>query len=279
MRGRAATADAPRPSASARHVVLAWLADRIGLARLRGALPPGAEVRSCASAHHLLADLDRLGAVGAVVVEPRDPQGHSTAPIVELLRARWPQVPVLAYCDVSPRGGGGSGDILALARAGVTELVMRGVDDERFALERHLASAARRCALDDAAGDLLQELPPPARTLLRHALERATAPLTIAGVAAALGVTRRTLLRRCARAGLPAPQELFAWCRLLAAAAELERSGASLDRVAHELQFPSGPALRKLVRRHLGMTPTELRAEGALATVLARFRAQLAAAR
>jgi transcriptional regulator GlxA family with amidase domain len=80
----------------------------------------------------------------------------------------------------------------------------------------------------------------------------------------------RTLRRTLGRAGLPAPEELLAWRRLLHAGRLLD-DGRSADGVARTLGFSSGSALRKCLKRHTGLRPRELRRQGGFTVLAALF--------
>jgi AraC-like DNA-binding protein len=93
--------------------------------------------------------------------------------------------------------------------------------------------------------------------------------------AAALGVTRKTLVNRFAREGLIPPREILAWCRLLHAAYLLDDSGRSLEQVGLAIGCGSGTALRNLFVRHARVRPDAIRTGGALSATLERFAASV----
>jgi AraC-like DNA-binding protein len=168
-------------------------------------------------------------------------------------------VPVIAYCDPKRTP---SSDILALARAGVNELLISGMDEVRLALKRVLGSADRQCMADEVLRLVSSRMPPGARDTLTFFLRHAADSGSVAAAAAALGVDRKTLWNRLAAVRLPPPSELSAWSRLLIAARRLDAPGRSADQVALELNFPSGSAFRNMLRRYTGLTPTALRERG-----------------
>ncbi|HEY5550931.1 MAG TPA: helix-turn-helix domain-containing protein [Opitutaceae bacterium] len=119
-------------------------------------------------------------------------------------------------------------------------------------------------------------LPPQARRLFEYLLEKGEEQLTIEQAAAAVGVARRTLEKRLARLGYPAPETLIGWCRLLLAAHLLEEQGRTFDEVALELSFPSGMALRSMLKRYTGVSGREARTgEGPVALVLTHLTEQI----
>lgn len=253
-------------------LVLAVLRDRQCRARWEEAVRGYGRIGFCDRATELAPRLVASTGVGAIVVEPRDDTGSSTAPLVGALRGAFPRIPVLAYCD---HRRDRSTDILALARAGVHELVFRGVDDVRPALGTVLASAARHCTAAQLVAQLRDVVRGEALPFVAYCLEHAAEPLTVVSVARALGVHRKTLVYRCAQAALPSPRAVIAWCRLVMAAQLLEDRGRSVEQVALALDFPSGTALRNMLKRHTGLSPRELRVPGGGQQVLRRFRALL----
>jgi AraC-like DNA-binding protein len=100
----------------------------------------------------------------------------------------------------------------------------------------------------------------------------ARAAPSVEAVARTLGVTRKTLVNRLARAGMPGPSAMLAWCRLLLAAVALEDEGRSVKSIALTLDFASAGAHRSMMKRYTGQQPNEIRASGGLAVVVAAFR-------
>lgn len=98
-------------------------------------------------------------------------------------------------------------------------------------------------------------------------MEAATDVVTIGqhgrDLAKTLHLSRRTLLRWCQRAGLPAPRRLLAWMRVLLAAELLDDPGRTVLSVAHTCGYSSDSGLRRITQKFLGASPTELREQGA----------------
>src|SRR5687767_2105654 len=176
-------------------------------ARLRHGLRGRADFVAVSTCRELRA-LVRERPVAAAIVEPRDAAGVLTAPTVRRLREGFPHVPIVAYCTAAQRD---SGDLLAIAQAGVSALIVRGIDD---------AGAALAAALEDAEDDVFarrawdaieMEIRAPARAIVEYCLANARQAPTVGDVARALGMHRKTLGARLARAGLPAPQAILGW--------------------------------------------------------------------
>jgi AraC-like DNA-binding protein len=248
----------PEPGRRALPAILGLVSDRRARAGLVGAAREfgGIEFHDDATA---LRRALRDGDASVVLVDAVDKTGAPVWPLVVSIRADFPMVPVIAYCDPKRTA---SADILALARAGVNELLISGLDDVRPALERVVGSADRQCMADEVLRLVAARLPAGARDTLTFFLRHAADSGSVATAAAALGVDRKTLWNRLAAVRLPPPSELSAWSRLLIAARRLDAPGRAADQVALELNFPSGSAFRNMLRRYTGLTPTALRARG-----------------
>lgn len=244
-------------------------------ARIRGALAGRADVHFC----DLRGDLVGLAVrarVGAVIAEPRDRCGNDVSGTVAALRDALPSVPVIAYIA---DGHATSGDILAMARAGVHDLVRIGFDDVGFALGTALASATASCATETARHELASLVSADAWPFVSYCLTRAHAPISVRDAADALGLDRRTLVRRLERAGMPQPRRVAGWCRVIAAVRLLDEPIYTLEKAALCLDFPSGTALRNMLLRYTGLKPREIRENGGIRCVLHLFRRELAIAR
>ena len=272
-RGRG-SARASRPSArvpSAGAPVLALLLDRVARARVCEAVRGRAPVRFCTEASELITQLGEQRPC-AVMVEGRDQCGRPMLNAVAQIRAGHPSLPVIAY--VVP-GATASADILALAQAGVHELVMQGFDDVGVALRTALERAVAHCAAARVLTALHPHVPVGVTPFLRYCLERAAYEPSVTEAARYLGVHRKTLVYRLQQAALPTPRAMIGWCRLFLAAHLLEDPRRSVAEVALELGFASSAALRGMLRRYTGLRPRDLRADGGLDALLARFVARL----
>lgn len=252
-------------------MVCALVWDSASRTRLQDAIRGQGSVRFCERQGELLAlvenDLARV-----VVVDIRDREGRSMLDLVRHIREDFPSVPVVLYCAISPET---SRDVLAFARAGVNDLVLRGVDDLRHTLRSALATAADHCSARLIVEELEPFVPATVMPMLRYCIENGRRSLTVEHVAHALHVHRKTLVDRLGSAHLPTPSALIAWCRLLVAARLLEDPGRSVEQVALLLDFPSGTALRNMTKRYTGLRPSEIRENGGLRCVLHAFKRQL----
>lgn len=242
-------------------------------ARLQDALRGQATVRFCERPAELRALIEN-DLASVVVVDLRDREGNSTLALVRDIRESFPSIPVLLYCAISPDT---SRDVLAFARAGVNDLVLRDVDDLRWTLRTALSTAADHCSARTIIGELEGIIPPNIMPMIRYCLENGRRAMTVEDVAEALSVHRKTLVDRLTAAGLPTPSAVIAWCRMLVAARLLEDPGRSIEQVALLLDFPSGTSLRNMMKRYTGLRPGEIRENGGVRCVLHALRRELVA--
>jgi AraC-like DNA-binding protein len=243
-------------------------------ARIQDALRSHAAVRFCDQQDELLT-LVSEGLAGVVVVDLRDRAGNSTLPVVRSIRDRFPSVPVVGYCGLTPDT---SRDILALARAGVNDLILRGVDDVGVALRSAITSAQDHCGAKYVLEIIGPLLPATVAPFVAYCLEHARRALGVSEVAAALGVHRKTLVDRLTAASLPTPSAMIGWCRLILAARLMEDPGRSVEQVALLLDFASGASLRNMIKRYTGLCPSEIRENGGMRCVLHVLKRTLAPA-
>jgi AraC-like DNA-binding protein len=218
---------------------------------------------------HNLADAQaRLlrGDASMFIARRRDANGAPVDSLVRDLLASFPHFPVII---VSPSADAVRRDARAFRQIGVTRVVRedaaavrQGLRDvlarERFRLRR--VAAAARCASWAPLG---------ARDAIRYAIEHGHTPRSVRDLAMALGVPRKTLDRRLSRVSPLTARQAIGWGRLIATAIQLDPPTATVASVAAELEFTSATALRNLLQRYTGMTPTELRNAGGLSSLLA----------
>jgi transcriptional regulator GlxA family with amidase domain len=78
-------------------------------------------------------------------------------------------------------------------------------------------------------------------------------------MASTMKIDRKTLFNLFRAAQLPPPSLIISWCRVLVATQLLEDPETTVDGIARTLDHTSGTSLRNIIRRYLGVTPTELR--------------------
>jgi AraC-like DNA-binding protein len=243
--------------------------------RLTRALRGQASVEPVPTCRELLRRVQERGA-RAIVVELRDAEHTPTAPTVRRLRESWPLVPVLGYCASSNPDGA---DLLAVAQAGLTGLLVTGSTESRVAAIRDVIEGLQQAEDEVTArrawATVAADVPEPARVVVEYCLRHGRRELGVDDLARALGMHRKTLWGRLDRAGLPSPEKVINWARLLHAAQRLETTDLSLARVATEYQHPSASALRNMLFRYTGLVPATVREPGGFELVLDAFRRDL----
>ena len=231
--------------------------------------------RFLATGDDLLRELER-DACDVVIVGPRDAGGDSTALLVERIARDWPDVAVVMFFpprsvpDFSPR---------SFLLAGAHQLVYEGVNDTALTIAQAVENARRECSAEVVFTAIQPLIPPPLQPGA-HAVVSSPHRLTsVTTLAAEQGVHRKTLVNRCARVGFLSPAELISWCRLCVVGHLLERTGATVETIALNLEYPSHTALRNRMKRYTGMRATEVRQAGGLAAVVEAFARRLEAHR
>jgi AraC-like DNA-binding protein len=206
--------------------------------------------------------------IRAVVLEARDASGRPTAGLARQVTRLFPATPVIGYCSMRAEA---SQDIIALASAGVHEILFKNHDDQTVLLRGILRSAEQVCAGDLVLHHLGSRLPPRIRPLVEYVLANPEDAHSVERVARALGVHRRTLAYHCRAAGFLPPGAVIAWCLLLLTVGLLVVPGVTVERIALQLNFPSATALRNMLKRYTGRRPNDLRSRNALAELCAQF--------
>ncbi len=254
-------------------IVAALVWEPIGRARLQEALRGQASLRFCERQEELVA-LVANDFVSVVVVDVSDRESCSTLSTVRRIRAGYPSVPIVLYCSLGPDT---SREVLEFARAGVNDLVIRGVDDLRLPLRIAITTAQDHHSARGVLKELESTIPAAVLPIVQYCLENGRRGLTVAQVATAMGVHRKTLVDRLSAAGFPSPSAVISWCRLLVAARLLEDPGRSIEQVALVLDFPSGTSMRNMVKRYTGLRPAEVRENGGMRCILHAFKREIGA--
>jgi transcriptional regulator GlxA family with amidase domain len=248
--------------------IAALVLDELARLRLRVALRhQQAELCYC----RLASELTNLVAdrwTDVVIVEPWDAEGATTVDAVRQIRSRFPALPILIYCSLTTDS---ARQIAALCKAGADEVLMRGTDDIGSVLREVMRTATLSRVASEVCRWVEPRVPADAMMIVSYCAQHAATPLSVAGVARALGINRKTLLNRLASANLPAPGVVISWCRLLVAAWVLEQGERPIEQVALALGFGSGTGFRNMLRRYTGLRPSQLRSAGGFEAVAERF--------
>jgi len=197
-------------------------------------------------------------------------EGKTSFEQVRVLHLRFPRVALLAYVTLEARC---ARDMFDLARCGVDDLVVSDTDDGPAALRAHIDKAEARSAAA-VVRPAVTGWPMLVRDAVLTAVTRAHERLTGETLARRLSTSRTDLTRALAEAGLPAPNQLLTWGRLIVAAHLLEESEQSAEGVASVLDFASPSAFRSAFRRYLGATPHEIRERGGAGYVATQLLSQ-----
>ncbi len=242
------------------------------VARLQGAVGEPGRVHPFVGAAAALPSIIQ-GEIDATVVAVTVADFEQALCTIRLLIEVAPTHPVIAWCEMRALS---TRQLLDVAQTGVTELVLREVDDGPFVLLQVLTAASQRSLARRVEERLSDHVPRRLRSLFRYALEHAHESLTVDAVAASFGVTRRTLSNRLAEQGFPRPRFFLTWCRLLIASSLLDDTGRSLESVALQLDFSSGHGLGILFRRYVGVGIEELRSRHVSTATENAFRLAIA---
>jgi AraC-like DNA-binding protein len=207
------------------------------------------------------------GAARLAFVDPYHGPGGLASAQIARLRERSPGLQVVALADFThcpPT------DAFALAGLGVREIICAARDDAATRVGAALAAHLNRGAMEELVGALAGGLPLAVGRWLAPVLLSAGGVRTVTELARAARCSPRTLRRTLHGAGLPTPEELLAW-RLLLHAGRLMDDGRSADSAARALEYSTGSALRKSLKRHTGLRPGELRRHGGFRALASLF--------
>lgn len=227
--------------------------------------------QACGNDYHFQALPDWESLLGAiresppaalVVVHPYNgANGHSTlAPALRGMLAEYPSTAVLAALDVTPER---FDDLRTLGKWGVVQVISLDHDDTPYSIANRLRAARGRPMRALLEEVLPPEIPGRARAILEAATDVVTVGQHGRDLAKSLHLSRRTLLRWCQRAGLPAPRRLLAWMRVLLACELLDDPGRTVLSVAHTCGYSSDSGLRRITQKFLDASPSDLREQGA----------------
>lgn len=206
--------------------------------------------------------------VSAVIAEPFDVQRTPVAPTLRRLRAEYPGVALIGFCQPAHKY---STEIVALVNAGVHELVFRGVDDTSEAFRLTLARASQTSAAREVLNALRPHLTREAMAIVETCVQYAWPDFSSRALAQVLGVNVKTLVKHCRTHGLPSPGALLNWVRLMVVAYLLEAEGRALEHVAAAFGLDSASPLRNLMKRYTGLRSLEVRTGGGVKVVIESF--------
>jgi len=207
----------------------------------------------------------------AVVVDMRrrvDHSGSSPTDLIAYIHAVWPTVPIVGYVDFTPQR---ARDILSAAHAGATEIILGDFDDLDIIANRIVDIGMSSDTVTRVAAAVDAVIPLHLREFFLLCMANARHAMNVDGIVARTGKSRKTLSNWLAAAQLPPPSRVIGWTRILVAARMLDDTTRSAEKVARELHFVSGTALRNMMRRYLGCGPDVLRQRGGFQYALDMF--------
>jgi AraC-like DNA-binding protein len=227
--------------------------------RVRGACGSDYQFQSLPDWGSLHTAIRQAPPAALAMVDPyAEVDGLSSA--LHAILSEFPSTAVLAAMEVTPDR---HEDLRTLGRWGVVQVIALRHDDTPPAIAQRLRAARGR-----PLRALLEQILPPevsgrARSIIDAACDVVTAGEHGRDLARSLYLSRRTLLRWCQRAGLPAPRRLLAWMRVLLACEMLDDPGRTVLSVATRCGYSSDSGLRRITQKFLHASPTELRDQGA----------------
>lgn len=196
----------------------------------------------------------RTHRVDGCILDLERPDRDEALRAVQQLRLEYHGLALVVYTDFAGR----EMDLFRLGRLGVDAVLLAGTDDDASSMRRATETALGSALSSSVATRLEGRLDPLGVRALRWAVEHARESPDVAGLAAGLGLSVRVLNDRLREGRLPSAARILLWGRLVRAAGMMGSSGASLESVAWKLGYSSASALRRALRRHAGLTTTEL---------------------
>jgi AraC-like DNA-binding protein len=180
--------------------------------------------------------------------------------VMRRAKARKPALAVVAIADLTMTAARA---VLTCGHAGVDAVAFIGRDHLGAVIDRAIDSCRRSHAFESAGKAIAEaRVPDPANSLLRCALMVACRGGQVKSLCAALGLSRKTLDRRFAVAGLDSPGATLDWLRVVLAA-QLLRDGRGSQEITTILGLGCIRTLRALVRRCTGAGLEDLHSQSA----------------
>jgi hypothetical protein len=252
-----------------RPVVAILVSNREDRARIADGLHGRYRPFFCSTWNDVIAAVSHGDVRGAILTA--DDSAGSPAHHVQRVRAAHPLIPIVIY---DPGARHRDSPLSIIAGVCGCALVGSDVDDRRILLVA-LHDAVTVSAVEATMAVVRRIVPSYALTFFEHCLRCGQRRLTATAIPPALGVCRKTIHNRLVSAGLPPAGWAMGWCRLAIAARHLDE-GYAVERVAHDLEFPSAAALSNMLRRYAGVRPRELEMRGGFRHFLTLFEQGIA---
>ena len=232
-------------------------------------LPPSllSHLRVVLSRDHIVRSADswdeveeivRRNSIDVAVLDPTTEGPGGTESIRELVQ-RHPSLPLIVYTSLSPQA---LRAVVALAKYGVEHVVLHRFDDDprRFlALIERLPGYALGEMLLELLSEPIGRLPLSVARAIERLVRSPSQFFGTSDLAAASGVTVRTLYRQLDAAGLASPRLVVQGARILRAYSYLQDRGTLLENVASKLGYSAPRILSRQIQQWSKLTPSELR--------------------
>jgi len=211
------------------------------------------------------------------VVDPTEAGEQLTTIRIDALAATLsrPAVAIVAYVPFTVAG---MRAVHGLTRIGATEIIIRGVDDSAELLTAAIHRALSASLADSVVSDVRDSLRFTAGALgtaVELLFRRPERFRSVSDLASAAGITRRSLDRCLARAGLAPARTLLACARANVAFHLLAGGQVRKTRAASLVGYPSARSLTRELRELTGRSAADIPAQLSLEAFAALLRRRL----
>lgn len=203
----------------------------------------------------------------ALIADPylEDAFGGET---LRTVRRAHPPLTMVLYLDAKGRPGR---EIAQLGTLGALDIFTVDLDDQLPRLAQTLGRIPDADRLFGLIETLEAQFPKELVAVIRLVVEARSRPLDPSELIRIFGSSRRSLERALSAHGLPGPEKLILWGRLLSAARLLDDPGRKAEAVSYLVGFPSASAFSMTFKRYVGATVSEARNQGMLDFASRRF--------
>jgi AraC-like DNA-binding protein len=195
---------------------------------------------------------------------------------IRTLLTRYPSVPMVLYLmALTPET---LQSTIALARHGVTNVIIRGFDDEPKRLVQLLESVPAYGLSDtlfDAISSRFDDAPPLLRGTVKQLFTTPHTFRSVTDLALAAGMTRRNLDRWLETHDLASARMLLLGARIARAIYYMQDPGCLLDDISRKLGYDSPRLFARQVRAATGVMPSVLREAGEPEKLMGRLAERL----
>lgn len=205
-----------------------------------------------------LLDAVRREAVSLVVADPDASHSDCTETLIKI-RSELPAVLVAVYTALRPSV---VSHIVRLAHHGIQDVVISGTDDSKSRFDELIersTSASLTLGVMHVLSGHLRRVPDGLAAAVGEMFESPRRIRSVAQLAAAGAMTRRSLYRHLSAAGIESPRLLVASARVVRAAHMLAGSDLSVSEVSRSLGFSKPEAMTEQIKSVLGLRPRDLR--------------------